>query len=97
MTLPRNVFDPTWTPVVSQSQQLLFQKSVKSILNCGTKDFSKETCSYEMEEKNNCAAPPFSHPTGGLPETNVFPGEVGANCFFIWKTELEALSKQPVD
>lgn len=23
------------------------------------------------------------HPTDGLPETNVFPGEVGTSCFYI--------------
>lgn len=47
-------------------------------------------------EKNYCSSP-TSYPTGGLPETNFFPGEVGTSCFYIRKTKLEALSKKPVD
>lgn len=58
-------------------------------------DLSKETCSYEMEEKITTLLPPSPYPTGGLPET-VFPGEVGTSCFYICKTKSEALSKKSV-
>lgn len=88
MKPPKNVGESTWTPVISPFQQLLFQRLVKNILSCVTKNLGKELYSYEWKKKIIDFPPlsfPLFSPNGGIPETNVFPGE-GGTSFFIFES-----------